>query len=94
MIKHDAIPRYFKHRYLLSDFGWVPMDPLDGRSESCLLALLLADLSLILSLSLLSLSPLLVSGSRTSGNAFRNSDLILETRGGCKTCDRLLTVSS
>jgi hypothetical protein len=51
MIKHDAIPRYFKHRYLLSDFGWVPMDPLDGRSESCLL---LADLPL--SLSLVSLS--------------------------------------
>lgn len=30
MIKHDVIPKNFKHRYLLSDFGWVTLDPLDG----------------------------------------------------------------
>lgn len=34
MIKHDAVPKYFKHRYLLSDFGWVVMDPLDGRESN------------------------------------------------------------
>lgn len=34
MIKHDAVPKYFKHRYLLSDFGWVVMDPLDGRERN------------------------------------------------------------
>ena len=29
MIKHDKIPRSFRHRYLLSDFGWVTVDPED-----------------------------------------------------------------
>jgi hypothetical protein len=30
MIKHDIIPKHFKHRYLLSDFGLVQLDPLEG----------------------------------------------------------------
>jgi hypothetical protein len=34
MIKHDIIPKHFKHRYLLSDFGWVPLDPLEGIDRS------------------------------------------------------------
>jgi hypothetical protein len=30
MVKYDPIPPYFRHRYLLSDFGLAEMDPLDG----------------------------------------------------------------
>lgn len=30
MIKHDVIPKNFRHRYLLTDFGWVEMEPIDG----------------------------------------------------------------
>ena len=41
MIKHDAVPKYFKHRYLLSDFGWVVMDPLDGRESNMTQGLIL-----------------------------------------------------
>jgi hypothetical protein len=78
MIKHDIIPKNFKHRYLLSDFGWVAMDPLDGRDrEQCNVQ-----------------SPLLISCRGTSGDAIRHSDLILETRGRCETCDRFHKVSS
>lgn len=30
MIKHDYIPRSFRYRYLLSDFGYVKEDPIQG----------------------------------------------------------------
>lgn len=30
MIKHDTIPKEYKKRYLLSDFGYVEMDELDS----------------------------------------------------------------
>ena len=30
MVKYDKIPKHFQHRYLLSDFGLVDLDPLTG----------------------------------------------------------------
>lgn len=33
MIKYDAIPRSFRYRYLLSDFGWVENSPIQGNSS-------------------------------------------------------------
>ena len=30
MIKHDVIPKHFRHRYLLADFDLVEVDALDG----------------------------------------------------------------
>jgi hypothetical protein len=32
MIKHETIPKHFKHRYLLADLGlgWGAMDPIEG----------------------------------------------------------------
>lgn len=33
MVKYDKVPLYFRHRLLLSDFGLVEMDPLDGKDK-------------------------------------------------------------
>lgn len=30
MAKYDVVPKSFRHRYLLSDFGWVNMNPVEG----------------------------------------------------------------
>lgn len=29
LVKYDRIPKHFSHRYLLSDYGWVAIDPED-----------------------------------------------------------------
>lgn len=34
MIKHDRIPRHFRMRYLLADFGLAEVSPLDGKDTS------------------------------------------------------------
>ena len=32
LIKYDKVPRYYQHRYLLSDFGWAEVSPIEGKT--------------------------------------------------------------
>ena len=34
LIKYDKVPKHFKQRYLLSDFGWVNMTNLEGEERT------------------------------------------------------------
>lgn len=77
LIKHDKVPRRYRHRYLLSDFGLVNVSATDGEVHHTILSVLSQY------------SPL----SRQGRPFAEHGGVVLETRGGGQDRVRLLSLS-